>query len=195
MNPKVTSIEQLIDVVEKIGPDEERISMRAILGAIGHSSLGPLLLIAGLITLAPLVGDIPGVPTIMSIFVLLTAGQLLLGRNNLWLPKWILNRSVSRKNLHKALEWMRRPGRFFDRLSRTRLTIFVQGPGLYLIGFACTIVALVMPIMEVIPFSANGAGAALSAFGLSLITRDGFLALIALLFTGISIGVVVYNIL
>ena len=52
-----------------------------------------------------------------------------------------------------------------------------------------------MPVMEVIPFSANAAGAALTAFGLSLIARDGLLALIAFTFTAITIGLVAYNLL
>ncbi|MEX0772776.1 MAG: exopolysaccharide biosynthesis protein [Balneolales bacterium] len=194
MYQNINSVEQLLDCIEKIGPDEERISMNAILEAVGTQSLGPSFLIAGLITLAPLIGDIPGVPTIMGIFVFLTAGQLLLFRENLWFPKWLLNRSISRDKLHKALKWLHRPGRFIDRLLKPRLTIFVQGAGIFFIGVACTIVALVMPLMEFIPFSANIAGVALTAFGLSLITRDGFLALLALLFTFSSIGVVVFNI-
>jgi hypothetical protein len=37
-----------------------------------------------------------------------------------------------------------------------------------------------MPVMEVIPFSASGAGAALTAFGLALIAHDGLTALFAL---------------
>ncbi|MEX2402579.1 MAG: exopolysaccharide biosynthesis protein [Balneolales bacterium] len=194
MYQNINSVEQLLDCIEKIGPDEERISMNAILEAVGTQSLGPSFLIAGLITLAPLIGDIPGVPTIMGIFVFLTAGQLLLFREDLWFPKWLLNRSISRDKLHKALKWLHRPGRFIDRLLKPRLTIFVQGAGIFFIGVACTIVALVMPLMEFIPFSANIAGVALTAFGLSLITRDGFLALLALLFTFASIGVVVFNI-
>ncbi|MEC7815327.1 MAG: exopolysaccharide biosynthesis protein, partial [Pseudomonadota bacterium] len=38
--------------------------------------------------------------------------------------------------------------------------------------------------MEFIPFSANGAGLALMAFGLAIVARDGLLALLALAFTG-----------
>jgi len=45
--------------------------------------------------------------------------------------------------------------------------------------------------MEVIPFSANAAGAAITAFGLSLIARDGLLALVASVFMLATIGLVV----
>ena len=33
--------------------------------------------------------------------------------------------------------------------------------------------------MEVVPFSANGGGAALTAFGLAIVARDGLLAIVA----------------
>lgn len=155
--------------------------------------MGPLLLLAGLITLAPLVGDIPGVPTVMGVFVLLTAGQMIFNRDKPWLPEWMLDRSVSRDKLHRAFSWLRRPGRFLDRLTRPRLTIFVEGFGIYMIAIACTLIALVMPVLELIPFSANGAGAALTAFGLSVITSDGLLALLALLFTFVTMGIVIFN--
>ena len=47
--------------------------------------------------------------------------------------------------------------------------------------------------MEVVPFSANGAGIVLTIFGLSLIARDGLLALIAFVLTGITaVGIALY---
>ena len=51
--------------------------------------------------------------------------------------------------------------------------------------------AAVIPVMELIPFSANLAGFALAIFGLSVITQDGVLALCALLFTAITLGMAV----
>lgn len=53
--------------------------------------------------LAPIIGDIPGVPTLMAIIVLLVAGHLLIGRHQLWL----LERPVARGKGGKAVLWMR----------------------------------------------------------------------------------------
>ncbi len=50
-----------------------------------------------------------------------------------------------------------------------------------------------MPVMEFIPFSANIAGIALTALGLSVITRDGLLALIAFGFTAAIIVLAAMN--
>lgn len=189
------SLEELLDRIDEATPDEGEVSLEAILDSVGRRSFGPLLLLAGLITLAPLVGDIPGVPTLMAIFVLLTAGQLLLRREHFWLPRWMLERSVKQENLDRALRWLRRPVHFVDRWIHPRLEVLVTGPGLLLVAGVCVAIALVMPLMEVVPFSANGAGAALTTFGLSLIAKDGLLALVALTVTLGTLGLVAYHLL
>jgi hypothetical protein len=52
-----------------------------------------------------------------------------------------------------------------------------------------------MPVMELVPFSAFSAGFVLCLFGLSLIGRDGLLALIALSLTVTTAGMVIYGFL
>lgn len=195
MSQETTTLEELFDQIENADAEGEQVSMNAILDEVGHRSFGPLLLLAGIITLAPIIGDIPGMPTIMAVFVILSAGQLLFRREHFWLPEWLLRRSISRDKLTKGLNWMRTPAGYIDHWIRPRLEMFVNGAGTYLIAVVCVIIALAMPVMEVVPFSANGAGAALTAFGLSLIARDGLLSLIALIFAFGTLGVVIYNLL
>ena len=162
---------------------------------IGRRSFGPLLLLAGVIAVSPVIGDIPGVPSTVGILVLLTAGQMLLQREYFWLPRWILERSVSRSTLCKALQWLKRPARVIDRFLRPRLTAFTYRAGSSVIATVCVLIAAAMPAMEVVPLTANGAGAALTAFGLSLIAHDGLLAIVAFAFTAITIGATIYVLL
>lgn len=193
MNQELTSLEQLLDRIDRDAVEGNRVSLDAILDAVGRRSFGPLLLVAGLVTLAPLVSDIPGVPTLMGIFVLLTSGQLLFRRDHFWLPEWLLKRSLPRSRLCKILKWLRPPARFFDRLLRPRLTVFTRGIGSYAIAIICIAIALTMPVTEVVLFSANIVGLVLTLFGLALVARDGFLALLALLITTIASGFVLYS--
>lgn len=193
MDQELTTLEQLLDRIGETTREGDRVTLGEILEEVGSRSFGPLLLVAGLVTLMPLVGDIPGVPTIMALFVVLVAGQLLVRRRHLWLPDWLLNRSVEREKLESALEWMERPTKFIDRWLQPRLTSITRGPATYAIAIACLFIAAAMPVMEVIPFSANLAGGALTAFGLSLITHDGLLALFAFGVTLLASGVIVYN--
>ena len=191
MDPEITSLQQLIERIRQLDPGKDPVELRALLEQIGPRSFGPLILIAGFTVLAPLIGDIPGVPTLMALLVLLVSGQILLGKSNLWLPRFMLNRSVGRDNLHRALDWLERPAGFVDRLFQPRLTMFSCGAGMYVIAAACACISVFMPFMEVIPFSANAAGLALAAFGLALVSRDGGLALFALGVTGLSFWLVV----
>lgn len=185
------NLEELLDqITEADQQDGGQVSVEAVLASVGRRSFGPVLLVVGLATLAPLIGDIPGVPTLMATIVVITSVQLLLGRRYFWLPGWILRRSVSGRKMNKALEWSRRPARFIDRFLSRRLVMFAEGPAEYLIAILCLMIALAMPLMEVVPFSANGAGLALTAFGLALIMRDGLLSLIAFVSTTTTITLV-----
>ncbi|MFP4517610.1 MAG: exopolysaccharide biosynthesis protein [Desulfovibrionales bacterium] len=192
---EVTTIEQLLDRIEKTHADDGRVSLGAVLDSVGRRSFGPLLLLAGLITLAPVVGDIPGMPSIMGVFVILTAGQLLFNQEHFWLPRWMLNRTVPQDKLCRSIKWIRKPGKFLDRWTQKRLPILISGPAIYIIAMFCITTGLAMPVMEVVPFSANGAGLALSAFGLALIAQDGLLALFAFGITAVTAGAVVYGLL
>lgn len=188
---KPSNLGQLLELLDKADYRNSNVSWAEIMDVVGPRSFGPLLLIAGLITLAPLIGDIPGVPTLMGVFVMLIVGQLLAGRSHFWLPQFLLQRSVAREKLHKTLRWMKKPAGFIDKLLKPRLSLLVEGVMTSVIALLCLCVALMMPVMEVVPFSANLAGAALTAFGLALIARDGLLALIAIAFTASIIAVVV----
>ncbi|GHA83535.1 exopolysaccharide biosynthesis protein [Modicisalibacter luteus] len=186
-------LEQLIEHLDTSTRNSERVSLGMIVESIGDRSFGPLLLVAGLITLAPLIGDIPGVPTLMAILVLLVSVQLILGRRHFWLPQWLLRRSVEEKTFTRGIRWMRRPAYWIDKLLRPRLSMLVRGPGLYAVAVTCSLIAFAMPLMEVVPFSANGAGAALTLFGLALIGRDGLLALIGFLLLPGTAGFIIYQ--
>lgn len=192
---ELSNLEQLIDRIDEVAASDSEVSVDQILEAIGLRSFGPIVLFAGLVTLAPLIGDIPGVPTLFASLVILTAGQLLFRRRHIWLPSWITRRTMSRDKLRKGLKWMRGPASKIDRLIRPRLTPLVEGPGLLVMSAACVAVALAMPAMELVPFSANGGGAALTAFGLAMISRDGALALFALVTTAATLGIVLTSLL
>ncbi len=193
MDPDIRSLQQLLDTLRTIDLDHSPVQLDDILQMTGRRSFGPILLIAGLVTLAPLIGDIPGVPTLMALLVILVSGQLLAGRRRIWLPRFLRERSVTRPDLEKILDRLERPARFIDRFFRPRLSFLVMGTGSHLIGTSALLVALIMPMLEFIPFSATLAGAALTAFGLSLIARDGYLAIFSLATTAAVVSLVIYH--
>ncbi|MDN6181058.1 MAG: exopolysaccharide biosynthesis protein [Halomonas subglaciescola] len=188
--PQASNLTELIELLEHIERHNPKISVDDVLEAVGRRSFGPVLLLTGLITLAPLIGDIPGMPTLMALLVLLSAGQLLVGRQYFWLPGWLLKRNISRKIFDKALPYMKKPAGWVDKLLRVRLPWLTGYWGIRLTALAGIAIALAMPPMEFIPFSANGAGLALSLLGLGLVARDGLVLLVGFTLTVATFGIV-----
>ncbi|MFW5824352.1 MAG: exopolysaccharide biosynthesis protein [Marinobacter sp.] len=186
----------LVSVLERIRAtdgDGHDVSVGEILAAAGTRTFGPVAVLAGLVVLAPLIGDLPGVPTLMGMLVVLTVGQRFFHRTHIWLPAWLSNRRVPREKLHRGLGWLLKPARFLDRFTGPRWTWLMTGGGNLLLAVACMAVALALPLMEFVPLSANGGGLALMTFGLAMIARDGLVATLALLLTGSTLGFIVWR--
>lgn len=192
MRHESSGLEQLIEQIRCIDSDLDPVSLDVVLERIGRRSFGAILLFSGIIVLAPLIGDLPGVPTLVGILVAIAAIQLLAGRRYFWLPNFLLKRSIQRKRLDKVLNLMHRPARITDRFLRRRLEFFTR-PGMTRVIAAVSLgVALVIPLLELIPFSANLAGITLCAFGLSLVARDGLFALLSLIAAAGVFGLIGY---
>src|SRR5690606_865281 len=123
---KLTSLEQLLARMDEAREGQNTVSLERLMDTIGRRSFGPILLLIGVILVSPLSG-IPGLPSTMGVAVLLLSLQMLLRRKYIWLPDWILRRSISQSKMAKATSWMRRPARFIDRLLRERLSFLVDG--------------------------------------------------------------------
>lgn len=188
------NLEDLLDELAQAAEHGGKTSLGDLIESVGRRSFGPLLMLAGLIALSPLSG-IPGMPTTIAVLVTVVAVQFMMRRDHFWLPHWLLAREVSHDKLCKALRWVRRPARFVDRFLRPRLTFMTHAAGIYAIAILCIVIAATMPPLEVVPFAATSAGAALAIFGLSLIANDGLVAVLAILITALVAGLVVYSFL
>jgi hypothetical protein len=70
--------------------------------------------------------------------------------------------------------------------------MFTGASAHYAIATVGIIISFGTPVMEFVPFSANLAGAALTAFGLALVAHDGVFGLIAFILAAIAGGLVLY---
>lgn len=182
------NLEQLIDKIRATPEEDGRVALGDIMESLGTRSFGSFLVLAGLIVVMPLIGDIPGVPTLVGVIVALVSIQLLMGRKQFWLPQTMLKRSIEKARLDRALQRMERPVSWIDRMIKPRLSALVEGNASYFIAACSLLVAAMMPPMELVPFSANLAGLALITFGLALVARDGLFALLAFAFTLIGLA-------
>lgn len=183
METEPRNLSELIERLQASVEREERVSVGLVVDTVGRRSFGPLLLIVGLVILSPLSG-IPGAPTVLSLLLMLVALQLLLGRRYFYIPQWLMKRSLDQGAIEKVLRLSEKPAASVDRVLQPRLTRLTSRTGSAIIALICLLISISMPLMELLPFSASAAGLVLTLFGLSLVFRDGLLALIALCLYG-----------
>lgn len=172
---------------------EEWVTLDDILSRIGQRSFAATLLVIGLLMVSPL-SAIPFLPSLITVVILLIAGQAILGRHHLWLPGFLTRRQISASKLTKALDTLIRPAAWIDRRRSGRWTVLTLWPFSAFAYVAIIAVALTWPPLSFVPFSTT-----LSAVGLSLLAagqtlRDGVFVLmgyvyLGLLVTGVSVAV------
>lgn len=164
----------LSEVLGEIAEHEKaQISVGELTQKFGGRALGALLFVFGLACTLPLP---PGATTIFGLPLLLIAPQLVIGASAPWLPRQVKARSLStadlRSSLPRVIPWLKR----VEAVSRPRLDILFGPVGERLIGFVCTLLALVLILP--IPLGNMLPALAVSVLSFSLIQRDGLIALL-----------------
>ncbi len=165
----------------------ETVSVREMVEATGNSSFSTLLFVVALLVVTPL-SAIPTVPTIAAITIALVVGQWLAGRQHLWLPNWILRRSVDADKYRNSLDWALRSAIWVDRCTGARLEALLRRPLNRLPLLLNLLVVVPWPVLELLPLftSVCGFGVALLAFG--LMARDGLFVLLGYLWFALLAG-------
>lgn len=166
----------LIDKAEKQVGNGKPISIALVQQIAGRRSAGPLLLFPALLAMSPLT-VVPGIATLVGLCALIVATQVAFGREDVWLPRWLRRLTLPPKHTAKLLKYLKPIGEKADQVVQKRATFLTSWP-LRRIGAAiCALIGLLMPITEVVPFTATWCGAAIAAYGLAITARDGFLAM------------------
>ncbi len=168
------SVSEVIDRMENAAEGSET-TLRDVVSALGEASFVPVLMAPALAVVSPLSG-VPVFSSICGITIALVAIQLLLNRDHLWLPDWMMRRKVKTESLRKATQWLRKPAGFLDRMSRERISFLVDRPFSWITELACLFCGISMPFLELLPFTSSILGGAVTMFSLSLLVRDGLIA-------------------
>jgi len=188
----LTSVREVVDSIHDAAVDVEETSIGDLVKALGSASFPPLLMAPALAVTSPLSG-IPLFSSTCGILIALIAGQMALGRKQLWLPQWLMRRKAPAGRLEKATTWIRRPADWLDRQTGPRLSFIVAPPIDRLIHVICLFCGLGMPMAEVIPFTSSILGAAVLVLSLALLVRDGLVALLGLGVIAVAIGIAVHT--
>ncbi len=170
---------------DELAANHDEVRVADVLDDFGARSFGPFIMIPAVLEITP-VGGIPGVPTVLALFIALIAVQLLIGRDHVWMPQFIQRRAVGSKKLHKAVGKLKGMANFLDRHSKGRLEGLTKGTAIKLVAAVIIALCCTVPPLEFLPFASTIPMLAIAVLGLALTVRDGALLLGSLLFAGLA---------
>ena len=183
-----TDLQTLLQKLAARAELEQSFTVGELLQSLGRRSFAPILLITAAIGFTPL-GAIPGMPTMLAFVIILMTAQIILGRRHIWLPGFIRKKCLSRRNVLRAIGYLKKPARFLDRIVHPRLTFLTEKPFSILLAAACLVLALAVPPLEFVPLIDMPLWAAIMALSVALATHDGLVAIVAFIITIASLWV------
>lgn len=181
------SVDAVLDKLDELAGQGD-VEVGRMTEAFGSRSHGPFLLVPALIEVSP-IGGIPGLPTVLAAIIALFAVQIVVGREHLWLPGFVARRTIKADKVRRAASKLRGTARFLDRWFHGRLPALTKGiwaraSGIVVIALCCTV-----PPLELLPFASTAPMAAIAAFGLAMMVRDGALMIAAFVLSGVAVAV------
>lgn len=171
----------LTDVIDKVVQvaQAERVTLRDVLHAVGQAGFAPVLLLPALAVATPLSG-IPFFSSLMGLVIFLISAQMLMRRDQLWLPAWVLERSVKGATVASAFQKLKPIARWLESRVHRRLRLLARRPLIFVPQLLCLISGAVMPLLEFIPFSSSAVGAGVAILALGMLARDGVVTLLGI---------------
>ncbi|HAL89588.1 MAG: exopolysaccharide biosynthesis protein [Qipengyuania citrea] len=179
------SMGDVLGELDELAANHDEVRVADVLDDFGARSFGPFIMIPAVLEITP-VGGIPGVPTVLALFIALIAVQLLIGRDHVWMPQFVQRRAVGSKKLHKAVGKLKGMANFLDRHSKGRLEGLTKGTAIKLVAAVIIALCCTVPPLEFLPFASTIPMLAIAVLGLALTVRDGALLLGSLLFAGLA---------
>lgn len=169
----------LVGIVDRIieTAHQEDVTVDDIVHAFGRASFAPVLLIPAIAVVSPLSG-IPLFSSFMGLLIFLISVQMLLRREQLWLPGWLLRRRTNSARVRTVFLKLRPMCVWLDAHTYSRLVAFVHRPLIFIPQTLCVISGLVMPFLEFVPFSASFVGAAVTLLAFGMLARDGLFVML-----------------
>jgi hypothetical protein len=173
-------------ILEDLSRHDGDFTLSELIDRFGASAFGAVTLVFAIACALPMP---PGSSTVLGAPLLFLTPQIAMGANSPWLPRRLRAHRVPARDLRKVCErmlpWLRR----IEQVSRPRLHFFFTPLGVRLMGAVATLLSFVLilpiPLGNLLP------AAAVAAFSLALILRDGVLAVAGYVLTLASTAVLV----
>lgn len=186
-DPAPKEHEALSQVFRAIGDSPgETITLDDLVRRFGARAFGAILFVFGAACMLPLP---PGGTTIFGAPLVLLAPQVALGAHTPWLPGALRRREIRKADLDRVFRRIVPLLERVEAVSRPRLNFLFGSIGDRFIGLVCTVLALVLvlpiPLGNILP------ALAVSVLSLSLLQRDGAMAIVGYMLATASGSVLV----
>ena len=168
----MTKATDILRALDDAAEGQAQVSVGRVNDHVGHRGTGALLMIPAALELTP-IGGIPGVPTVLALIISLFAVQILIGRDDMWLPGFLERRNVSAQKLGTAVDKLRPAAEWADRHLGKLLPLVIDPPAPRLVALAILALCATVPVLELVPFASSIPAGTIMLFGLALVTRDG----------------------
>lgn len=169
----------------------ERIYLRDLVSEMGERSYAGLLMICALPEALPL--PVAGVSAIIGIPLMVVSFQLLLGFRKPWLPSWIANRSLKRRDVEKIINKSLVILKKYESVIRPRWKFATHPTAQRLLGLLLLILAFIIALP--IPFGNMLPAIIIIIISLGLIEQDGVVITLGVCSSCVLIGFIVYALL
>jgi hypothetical protein len=168
---KSSSVSELLELID--AREAADVSVADILETFGNRAFGAMMFVFA----APLVLPMPpGVSAILGAPLMFITFQWMLGRRTLWLPKALLERTMSMSDFRNLMGKLTPYLERLERRLRPRLTFMYNPLGDRIVGALCFALSII--VFLPIPFGNMLPSFAIAAFAIGGAERDGVAALI-----------------
>lgn len=168
---KSSSVSELLELIG--AREAAEVSVADILETFGNRAFGAMMFVFA----APLVLPMPpGVSAILGAPLMFITFQWMLGRRTLWLPKALLERTMSMSDFRNLMGKLTPYLERLERRLRPRLTFMYNPLGDRIVGALCFTLSII--VFLPVPFGNMLPSFAIAAFAIGGAERDGIAALI-----------------
>jgi hypothetical protein len=164
----------------------ERIYLKDIIDNMGERAFAGVLFFCALPEALPL--PVAGVSAIIGIPLMIVSAQLLLGFRKPWLPAWIANRSLKRKDVEKLVNKILITFEKYESVIRPRWKFVTAPLARRILGLILLILAFIIALP--IPFGNMLPAIVILIISLGLIEQDG-----VVIFLGVSSACVLFAVI
>ncbi|SFQ37495.1 Uncharacterized conserved protein [Roseivivax halotolerans] len=193
--PSEHPVGEIVDRLDELA-GASSVSLADVIDAFGSRSFLPVMMVPALLVVSPLSG-IPFFSSACGLTIAFIAAQMVISRDQLWLPDFLTKRQVEGARARQAVAKLRSVAGWLDKHAKNRIGPFVTAPARKWVQIMCMLCGAAMPFLEIVPFSSSILGAAVLFLSTALLARDGLFVIfgLATLSTAIIVPLIVFDVI